>query len=134
MKSTTAYSFSCTVPFPLSQAEVTVREALQKEKFGIISEIDIQAKLKEKLGIEHYPHKILGACNPQLAYAALEDNVDVALALPCNVVLREEGERTIVSSILPTAALKPFEGAKVHETASKAEEALGRVFDALTAQ
>ena len=132
MEPTTAYSFSLTLPLPLPEAESKVREALQKEKFGIISEIDIQAKLKEKLGIEHYPHKILGACNPQLAYEALQDNVDVALALPCNVVLREENGRTHISALLPAVALQPFTGSSVGATARTAQEALNRVFDALS--
>lgn len=131
MVPTTSYSFEITLPLPLAEAETNVREALQKEKFGIISEIDIQAKLKEKLGIDHYPHKILGACNPQLAHQALQDNVDVALALPCNVVLREENHQTHVSAMLPSVALKPFQGLKVHEVSCKAEEAFERVFDDL---
>lgn len=132
MEPATAYSFSLTVPHPLPEAEVKVRDALQREKFGIISEIDIQAKLKEKLGIDHYPHKILGACNPQLAYEALQDNVDVALALPCNVVLREENGQTHISALLPAAALQPFAGSSVERTARTAQEALNRVFDALS--
>ena len=131
MKTATAYSFSVTLPLPLHEADAKVRAALQAEHFGIISEIDIQAKLQEKLGITHPPHKILGACNPQIAYNALQENIDVALALPCNVVLREEGGKTIVTALLPSIALKPFEGLKVQENGCKAEEALGRVFDEL---
>lgn len=128
------YSFSTALSMPLAKAESRVRHALETEKFGIISEIDIQAKLKEKLGVEHPPHTILGACNPKLAYEALKDNPDVALALPCNIVLREENGKTLVSAILPSVALGPFAGDRVRETASKAEEALGCVFDALASQ
>lgn len=131
MVPTTDYSFWMTLPFPLPEAEKKVRDALLKEKFGIISEIDIQAKLKEKLGVDHPPHKILGACNPKLAHEALQDNIDVALALPCNVVLREENGQTNVSALKPSVALEPFKGLKVQETACKAEEALERVFDDL---
>lgn len=131
MVPTTDYSFWMTLPFTLAQAEPKVRDALLQEQFGIISEIDIQAKLKEKLGVDHPPHKILGACNPKLAYTALEENPDVALALPCNVVLREEKGQTLLSALKPSVALEPFKGLKVHETACKAEEALERVFDEL---
>src|SRR3989338_585767 len=127
----TSYSFETTLPLSLKEAEARVREALLKEQFGIISEIDIQAKLKEKLGVNHPPHKILGACNPKLAYEALQENPDVALALPCNVVLREENGQTIVSALKPSVALEPFKGLKVQETVCKAEEALERVFDDL---
>lgn len=132
MTITTPYSFSITLPSPLAEAEQKVRDALQQEKFGVISEIDIAAKLKEKLGVDHPPHKILGACNPHLAYDALKDNPDAALALPCNVVLREENGQTHVSALKPSVALEPFKGLKVQETACKAEEALKRVFDDLS--
>lgn len=125
------YSFTVTLPLLLTDAEKRVRESLQREGFGIISEIDIQAKLKEKLGIEHYPHKILGACNPKLAYQALQENADVALALPCNVVLRQEKDNTIISAILPTVALEPFGGGGVKEAADAAQTALERVFNDL---
>lgn len=129
---TTSYSFEITLSLPIAEARNKVIEALKTEKFGIISEIDISAKLKEKLGIEHPPHIILGACNPQLAHQALTDNPDVALALPCNVVLREAGGKTIVSALLPSVALKPFEGLKVQESSCTAEESLSRVFDPLS--
>ena len=128
----TSYSFETLLPLPIAEARDKVIEALKAEKFGIISEIDISAKLKEKLGIEHPPHVILGACNPQLAHQALADNPDVALALPCNVVLREAGGKTIVSALLPSVALKPFEGLKVQESSCTAEESLSRVFDSLS--
>lgn len=126
--STTKYGLWITLPFLLPEAEKNVRDALQKEQFGVISEIDIQAKLKEKLGVSHPPHKILGACNPKLAHEALQENPDIALALPCNVVLREEKGETRVSALKPSVALEPFKGLKVQKTACKAEEALERVF------
>lgn len=125
------YSFHLLLPLPFHEAEQRVRTALQKQQFGIISEVDIGAKLKEKLGIEHPAHIILGACNPSLAYQALQDNADVALALPCNVVLREQDGMTHVSAMKPTIALAPFQGRKVHEIASAAEHALEQTFDDL---
>lgn len=121
-----------TLALPLPEAEKTVRARLTQEQFGIVSEIDIQAKLREKLGIDHPPHKILGACNPRLAYQALQDNSDVALALPCNVVLREEAGQTVVSARLPTIVLRPFPGKNVAKSARTAEEALQRIFKALS--
>lgn len=132
MPPTTDYSFTATFPLPLAEMEKHVRAALEKEHFGVIMEIDIQATLKKKLNIEHPPHKILGACNPQMAHAALEENPDVALALPCNVVLHEKDEEvTTVSAMLPSIALKPFKGLRVQETACTAEKALENVFDDL---
>jgi uncharacterized protein (DUF302 family) len=126
------YALRVTLPVSLSDADTRVRAALKQEHFGIISEIDIAAKLKEKLGIDHPPHKILGACNPKLAHEALQGNHDVALALPCNVVLREVEGHTEVSALKPSVALAPFQGLKVQESACTAEEALERVFLALT--
>lgn len=126
-----SYALSAQLPLPLTEAEPLVRAALQKEQFGIISEVDIRAKLQEKLGVDHPPHKILGSCNPNIAYQALQDNADVALALPCNVVLEEREGRTIITALLPSIALQPFEGQGVRECARTAEAALKRVFAAL---
>ena len=132
MKPSTPYSFETILELPLLEAREKVLSALKEEQFGLISEIDIAAKLREKLGIEQPPHVILGACNPKLAYQALAENPDVALALPCNVVLREQNGKTMVSALLPSVALKPFKGLKVQESSCTAEEKLSRVFDALT--
>lgn len=132
MKPVTPYSFEIILPLPIAEAREKVVSALRNEKFGVISEIDIAAKLQEKIGVEHPPQIILGACNPQIAYNALQENPDVALALPCNVVLREEGGSTRVSALLPSVALKPFKGIKVQESSCTAEEALSSVFDSLS--
>lgn len=131
MNPSTSYSFAVTLSSSLDNAKEAVIEALKTEKFGVISEIDMAEKLREKLGVEHSPTIILGACNPQIAYQALQENPDVALALPCNVVLREEDGETLVSALLPSVALKPFEGIKVQESSCTAEASLSRVFDAL---
>ncbi len=131
---TSSYSLETTLPLPIAQARDKVIAALKAEQFGLISEIDIAAKLKEKLDVDHPPHVILGACNPQLAHLALTDNSDVALALPCNVVLCEVNGATVVSALLPSVALKPFEGLKVQESSCTAEESLSRVFHSLSHQ
>lgn len=123
--------FTVTLPLGLPDAELVVRSALQAEQFSIITEIDFQAKFREKLGIDHPPHKTLGACNPQLASEALHLNADVALSLPCNVVLREAGGATIVTALRPAVALQPY-GDLVRPIAERAEGALGRVFDHLS--
>ncbi|OGJ60594.1 hypothetical protein A3A67_01455 [Candidatus Peribacteria bacterium RIFCSPLOWO2_01_FULL_51_18] len=122
---------SVTLPVPLAEAEKKVKEALSDQQFGIISEIDIQSKLKEKLGVSHPPHKILGACNPRLAYQALSGNADAALVMPCNVVLRELDKKTVVTVLLPTNVLERFPGEGVNESARIAEEGLKEAFDFL---
>lgn len=128
----TPSTFTVTIPLPLAEAGKKVREALSAQQFGVITEINIQAKLQEKLGVHHPPHTILGACNPKLAYQALQDNIDVALVLPCNVVLREEGGKTIVTALLPSVVLERFSGNGVRESAAAAEANMSKVFEFLT--
>jgi uncharacterized protein (DUF302 family) len=113
-----------TVELPIERAEVVVREALASQGFGILTEIDVAATFKAKLGVERTPLKILGACNPHFAYRALELDPSVALMLPCNVVLVGDGERTHVS-IADPRTLMPGDA-----LALLADEAAGRLSEA----
>jgi uncharacterized protein (DUF302 family) len=113
-----------TVELPIEQAEAVVREALVSQGFGILTEIDVAATFKAKLGVERPPLKILGACNPHFAYRALELDPSVALMLPCNVVLAGDGERTHVS-IADPRTLMPGDA-----LALLADEAAGRLSEA----
>jgi uncharacterized protein (DUF302 family) len=79
------------IPMRLAEAEVAVRRALQMEGFGILTEVDVAATLKEKLGVERAPYRILGACNPALAHASVAADGRVGAYLPCGVALYEEG-------------------------------------------
>jgi len=113
-----------TVELPIERAEVVVREALASQGFGILTEIDVAATFKAKLGVERPPLKILGACNPHFAYRALELDPSVALMLPCNVVLVGDGERAHVS-IADPRTLMPGD-----VLALLADEAAGRLSEA----
>ena len=134
MGSMGSMGFSVMIDGGIDAAGVTVRDALKSEGFGVLTEIDVEATLRTKLGdLEANavgPTRILGACNPGLAHRALMTQRDVALLLPCNVVLREIDGRTEVS-IADPAAMVVMAGADLEGVATDARERLGRVIVAL---
>jgi uncharacterized protein (DUF302 family) len=99
------YAFGKTVDAPYAEVVQRTRDALQGEGFGIITEIDVLATMKEKLGREVAPYVILGACNPEYAHRVLETEPDLGLLLPCNVIVYETGEGIRVSAVDPEAML-----------------------------
>lgn len=95
------HSIETTVPQPIREAEGNVRAALAEQGFGVLTEIDVAATLRAKLGIDRPPLKILGACNPEFAHQALEIDPSVALLLPCNVVLEPAASGTHIAVVDP---------------------------------
>jgi uncharacterized protein (DUF302 family) len=95
----TGYTLTATTQLPFADAVERVRSGLKQEGFGVLCEIDVQATLKEKLGIDGEPYVILGACNPPLAHQALEADPDLGVLLPCNVVIYERDGEINVSAI-----------------------------------
>lgn len=122
-----SYTLSVTIDATPEEAEARIREALADEGFGILSEIDIQAKLQEKLGEDVGPYKVLGACNPPLANKALKADRDIGALLPCNVVVRAnpDGGSDIVAAD-PEAMLGIAEGADLSDIACDAKERIER--------
>jgi uncharacterized protein (DUF302 family) len=123
------YYFSKTLEAPFDQTVARTREALAKEGFGVISEIDISTTLKSKLGVDFRPYLILGACNPALAYEALKLEDKVGAMLPCNVVVQDAGGgRTEVAVIDPAASMQAIDNpalqSKAAEVAVKLQAAL----------
>jgi uncharacterized protein (DUF302 family) len=133
MNTQTQYTFGSVVDRSLPETRQLVADALRAEGFGVLTEIDVQATLREKLGIEREPYLILGACNPQLAHRALEADPSVGALLPCNVVLRPEGAGTRVEFMDPEAALGLVGPGAVGSVAAEARERLLRVARALEA-
>ena len=125
------YGYSRTLDLPYSQAVERAREALKAEGFGVLCEIDIKEKLKEKLGVDFRNYIILGACNPPLAYQTLQEELGIGLLLPCNVVVYEEDGRSVVAAIDAAKMLSVVGNPKLEATASRVNEKLRRVIDSL---
>jgi uncharacterized protein (DUF302 family) len=126
MTDPTDLTFAIRVAGSVAQVRPRVEAALKAEGFGVITEIDIQATMRTKLGIERAPYLILGACNPVLANRAIDADPSVSALLPCNVVLREDGSETIVEAINPVAALGIVGGDAVRAIAEEATARLQR--------
>lgn len=95
------FGTTITTALNFDAAVARTREALAEQGFGVLTEIDVQATLKVKLDLDMEPYLVLGACNPQLAHQALEVERDIGLLLPCNVVVRRDGNRTLVQALDP---------------------------------
>jgi uncharacterized protein (DUF302 family) len=109
-----------------------VPEALKTEGFGVLTEIDVQATLKKKLGADFRRYRILGACNPPVAHQALQHSLDVGLLMPCNVIVYEaDGGRTVVAAVDPMQTMAAQGDPVVRPLAAQVREKLQRVIDAL---
>jgi uncharacterized protein (DUF302 family) len=124
------YGFSTKLSVSFDEAINKVTQALKNQGFGVLSDIDVQATLKARLGVEHGRYRILGACNPTFAHQALTVDPDIGLLLPCNVVVREdEGGSITVSFMDPNAVLELVERPEVSAIASAVRDLLERVRD-----
>lgn len=126
------YTFGKTVEIGFEQALERVTQELAKEGFGVLTEIDVAATLKKKLGKDMPPYKILGACNPQFAHQAIEAEPQIGALLPCNVLVRIDASgETIVEIMDPRAVLQLVDRPEIAEIAAQVRTRLERVLASL---
>ena len=127
-----SYYFMTMIEGDFPAAINLVREALQTEGFGVISEIDIAKTLKDKIGIDFQPYVILGACNPALAHEALKIEDKVGTMLPCNVIVQQTADGIEVAAVDPVASMKAIENDQLGEKAALVAGKLRRVIERLS--
>jgi uncharacterized protein (DUF302 family) len=127
-----SYGFGKTINLAFDAALLRVTEELQKEGFGVLTEIDVKATMKKKLNADMAPYRILGACNPQLAHRALTLEPQIGLLLPCNVVVRQdETGKVHVDFMDPNSVLELVNRPEVTQLAGEVRQRLQRVMAAL---
>lgn len=125
-----SYYFTKTVSQSFGETIAAVVDELKREGFGIITEIDVQKTLKGKLDVDFRKYRILGACNPALAYQALQAEDNIGLLLPCNVIVQEKAEGGVeVSAIDPIVTMKAVQNPELAAVAQKVQTKLKQVID-----
>jgi uncharacterized protein (DUF302 family) len=125
-----SYYFTKVVDMPFDKAEEKVREELQKEGFGVLTEIDVKATMKKKLDVDFRQYRILGACNPPFAYQALLAEDKIGLLLPCNVILQEtDDNKTEVSAVDPFTSMAGVQNESLGPVAVEVQAKLKKVID-----
>ena len=127
----TSYHFSKRLDVPFDTAVTHVIEGLKREGFGILSEIDVKSTLKNKLGENFRPYRILGACNPPLAFRALQLEDKIGTMLPCNVIVQEHHDGVEVSAVDPVASMQAIENTGLADVAKEVRAKLKKVIEGL---
>jgi uncharacterized protein (DUF302 family) len=125
------YGITIRVPVPFAEGAARARDALKAQGFGVLTEIDVQATLRDKLGEDMEPYLILGACHPPLAHRALSADRRIGLLLPCNVVVRAEASQTVIEALDPRAMVAVAGGAPLQPVADEAAARLRAALDSL---
>ncbi len=114
----------------IDDAELRIRDALAENGFGILTEFDVKATMKKKIGAEMEPYRILGACNPEMAHKAIRIEPRVGAMLPCNVILREVPGGTEISAIDPVASMQAIDNDQLHKVAGEVRDMMRAAVDA----
>lgn len=125
------YGFSKTTDYSFEQAIEKVTEELKKEGFGVLTTIDVKDTLKKKIDVDFKKYTILGACNPKLAHSALQVEEELGLLLPCNVIVYEKNDKTIVSIFDPRVMTLVIENPEMKSVAEEVKNKLQRVLEAV---
>ena len=115
----------------IDEVDARIRAALTAKSFGVLTEIDVQATMKKKLDVDMLPYRILGACNPQMAYKAIGMEPRVGAMLPCNVILRAVDGGVEVSAIDPVASMTAIDNAALHDVAGQVRDLLVSAVEAI---
>lgn len=125
-----SYHFSKTIDSDFDKAIISVTDELKKEGFGILTEIDLKETFRKKLDVDFRKYKILGACNPQFAYKALQAEEAIGTMLPCNVIVRENKDGSVdISAVDPVASMQAVQNSELGEVAMEVREKLKRVIN-----
>jgi uncharacterized protein (DUF302 family) len=125
------YCFTKPLKLPFEEAVGRVIEQFKQHGFGVLTDIDVKATLKKKLDVDVQNYRILGMCNPPNAHRALQAEPDIGVMLPCNAVVYERGDRTVLSIVRPTVAMQAVGNKALEPIAVHIERELKAVFDAL---
>jgi len=130
-KEVSMYGYKRELAAPYEEVVKKTVDELKKEGFGVLTEIDVKATLKQKLDVDFNKYVILGACNPPFAYQSLQAERDIGLLLPCNIIVYEQGDKTNVSAILPTVAMSMVQNEGLRTIADQVEGKLKKVIDSI---
>ena len=126
------YTYRKSVDLPYEEAVAQITAALKEEGFGVLTEIDVRATLKEKLNVEFPRYVILGACNPRLAHEALRKEVEIGSLLPCNVVVYDDqAGGSVISAVDPQTMMSVVQNAELEPIGNEAAERLQRALNSL---
>jgi uncharacterized protein (DUF302 family) len=129
------YAFTTVLDTSYEEAVSKITDALKEEGFGVLTEIDVKATLKKKLGLDFRKYVILGACNPPYAHRTLQADLDVGLLLPCNVIVYEtDDKKAYISAINPVSALEVIKNEELRKIAEEVSEKLKRVVNKVSYQ
>lgn len=126
-----AYFFSKTLDIPFTQAIDKTTAALKEHGFGVLTRIDVQSTLKEKIGADFRPYVILGACNPKMAHQALQAEDKIGTMLPCNVIVQQLDGKTEVAAVDPVASMQAVQNDRLASIAAKVREELKAVVQSI---